>query len=340
VKENQVESDEQRRAVMESVYWWGPATLFGCAVKEDPADSDIALVGVPHSSGNGSTERDQHLGPRAVRHVSNNYRRVHRQFDLNPWEEFRVNDMGDVVMPDFMVSDRAIDDIMRAYERIDAAGARPVSVGGDHSITLPILRALGRPDSRQGSGLAVVQFDAHLDTYENYGSWFGVTDSAAHWASKGAQEGCIDPSRSVQLGRRGPLSTWAAGNVSDELGYRTIEKDEFDELGVAAAIDEIRARVGTGPVYISFDLDVLDPAAAPAVSNLEPGDEGLTMKEALRLLRGMRGLNVVGADVVCLMPTKDSPNHITALNTTAILFEEICLVGEALRSSDRSVTAS
>lgn len=324
-------TDDERLAVMRSTYWWGPATLFGCEVDPDPRSCDIALVGVPHSSGNGSTERDQHLGPRAVRHVSGAYRRAHQKFGIDPWTACRIKDLGDVVMPEFMVSDTAVKDIEACYRRIGEAGARPVSIGGDHSVTLPILRALGGPGSRVDRPVALVHFDAHLDTYEKSPTWFGVVDSAAHWASKSVLEGKVDARHSVQLGRRGPMSVWASQNVSHELGYRVIEKEELDHVGLQAAIAEIRSRVGDLPVYVSFDLDVLDPAAAPGVSNLEPGEEGLTMKEALTLLRGLQGLDIIGADVVCLIPTKDAPNRITAMNATAIMFELIALIADRLR---------
>lgn len=320
------------RAIMESVYWWGPPTLFGCEVDSDASSCDIALVGVPHSTGNGSTERDQHLGPRALRNVSCNYRRVHRRFALDPWEACRIHDLGDVVMPEFLVSDRTIKDIEAFFRLIDAAGARPVSIGGDHSITLPILRAVAGKEARVGRKVALVQLDAHLDTYENF-PWFGVTDSAAHWASKAVLEGLVDPAHSVQLGRRGNVSAWAAANISDELGYRVIWKEEFDELGIDATHREIRQRVGDLPVYISFDLDVLDPTVAPGVSNIEIGEEGMTINEALRTLQLLRGLEIIGADVVCMMPTKDHPNNITALNATAIMFEEICLIADNLAAA-------
>jgi guanidinopropionase len=313
---------------MRSTYWWGVATLFGCPHDPDPAACDVALVGVPHSSGNGSTERDQHLGPRAVRNVSAGYRRRHRRFGVVPFDLCRIHDVGDVVMPEFMVSDRAVRDIERRFRELDAGGARPVAIGGDHSITLPILRALGGPDSRRRDALALVHLDAHMDSYDRMDSWFGVADSAAHWASKCVREGLVDAAASVQCGMRGNLSPWTQANVSEELGYRVIDEEEVQARGVDAVVAEIRARVGERPVYVSFDLDCLDPAVAPAVSNLEPGPGGLSMRQACGILQGLRGLDVRGADVVCLMPTKDSPNGITAMNAMAIMFELVTLVAE------------
>ncbi len=315
---------------MRSTYWWGVPTLLAAPHDPDPVGCDVALVGVPHSSGNGSTERDQHLGPRAVRHVSAGYRRRHRRFGVVPHDLCRLRDVGDVVMPEFMVSDRAIRDIEARFRQIAAAGARPVAVGGDHSITLPILRALGSPERP----LALVHLDAHLDTYDRMDTWFGVVDSAAHWASKAVHERLVDPGRSIQLGMRGHLSPWTQANVSDELGYLVLEKARCDDLGVEGVVTAILERVGDCPVYVSLDLDCLDPGIAPGVSNLEPGEDGFTMTQAAGILQGLRGRDVVGGDVVCLMPTKDNPNAITAMNATAIMFELAALIAVRIAAFD------
>jgi guanidinopropionase len=313
---------------MRSTYWWGIPTFLAAEHDPDPAGCEIALVGVPHSSGNGSTERDQHLGPRAVRHVSAGYRRRHRRFGVVPHELCRIRDVGDVVMPEFMVSDRAVVDIEARFRELAAAGARPLAVGGDHSITLPILRALAanRP-------LALVHLDAHLDSYDRMDSWFGVSDSAAHWASKAVHEGLVDPARSIQLGMRGHLSPWTQANVSEELGYLMLEKARCEELGIDGVVAAIKERVGELPLYVSFDLDCLDPSVAPAVSNLEPGADGFTMSEACRILQGLRRREIAGGDVVCLMPTKDNPNQITAMNAAAVLFELATLVADNIAST-------
>ena len=318
---------------MRSTYWWGVPTFLAAPHDPDPVGCDVALVGVPHSSGNGSTERDQHLGPRAVRHVSAGYRRRHRRFGVVPHDLCRPRDVGDVVMPEFMVSDRAIRDIEARFRQIAAAGARPVAVGGDHSITLPILRALGSPERP----LALVHLDAHLDTYDRMDTWFGVVDSAAHWASKAVHERLVDPGRSIQLGMRGHMSPWTQANVSDELGYLVLEKARCDDLGVEGVVTAILERVGDCPVYVSFDLDCLDPGIAPGVSNLEPGEDGFTMTQAAGILQGLRGRDVVGGDVVCLMPTKDNPNAITAMNATTILFELATLIAVRIAASTSPV---
>jgi guanidinopropionase len=325
--------DETAERTMRSVYWWGIPTFFGCPHTGDASGADVALIGMPHSSGNGSTERDQHLGPRAIRSISNNWRPAHIRFGVDPWSVATVVDLGDVVMPSFMVSDAALREAEAFLRPIVATGARPIVVGGDHSVPLPVLRALAGPNGHLGGPVALVHFDAHYDTFERMPDWFGVVDSAGHWASRAVQEGLVDPSHSLLVGRRGHLSVFAQTAVSEELGYRVIDKDEFDELGIDGTVAAIRKRVADLPVYVSFDLDVLDPSVAPAVSNLVFGEEGLTMKEALRTLQGLRALDLVGGDVVCIMPTKDSPNQITAGNGAAILFELISLVADRLAAT-------
>ena len=329
--EHERSSDEE--IFLKSLYWWGVATMFGCPHDADPANCDIALVGVPHSSGNGSTERDQHLGPRAIRNVGALYRRVHGKFEISPWDAFRVNDLGDVLLPHAMVNDVSVEHIEAYYKRLDEAGVRPVSVGGDHSITGPIVKAIAGANARLTGGrkAALLHFDAHTDTYDHLPHWLGAVRSAAHWGSYIVTENHIDATKSTQIGIRGHTRTLDWRRSSDRLGYRVVTFDEFQEIGVERCIEIVRERAGDSPLYITFDLDALDPTVAPAVANIEPGT-GLLMHEATAVLQGMRGLNVIGADVVCMIPTKDSPNQITALNATLILFEQLCLIADRMRA--------
>ena len=323
---------QQAKRDSQNWYWWGIPTFFRCPWNEDPAAADIALVGVPHSSGNGSTERDQHLGPRAVRHQSGFYRRTHAIHGFAPWEVARINDLGDVPLPEAMNNEACVRDIEDFYARLDAVGANPVSVGGDHSITGPILKALAGPGRRTAGGkpAALIHFDAHTDSYDNMPHWLGAKRSAAHWAAYTVTEGAVDPSRSIQIGMRGhPAGAIHAGGVggsSRALGYKVVTMAEFEDLGIARAVEMVRERVGEGPAYITFDLDCLDPSVAPGVSNLEPGFGGFSIREATRLLQGLKGLDIIGADVVCLMPTKDNPNQITAQVAMVMMFELICLI--------------
>lgn len=313
-------------------YWWGIPTFFRCPWNEDPAAAEIALVGVPHSSGNGSTERDQHLGPRAVRNVSGFYRRAHGVHGFSPWDAAKIHDLGDVPLPEAMNNEACVRDIEAFYARLDAAGTRPVSIGGDHSITGPIIKAIAGPGRKLSGGkpCALIHFDAHTDSYDNMPHWLGAKRSAAHWAAYTAKEDAVDPARSVQIGMRGhPSGAIHAGGVggsSRALGYQVITMAEFEELGIARTIEMIRGRVGDQPAYITFDLDCLDPSVAPGVSNLEPGFGGFSIREATRLLQGLKGLDIIGGDVVCLMPTKDSPNQITAQVAMVMMFELISLI--------------
>ena len=326
--------DEITVADLGFLHWWGMPTLFRCPHDPDPANCDIALVGVPHSSGNGTTWRDQHLGPRSFRDISMAYQRLHLGWKFDPWNACRIHDNGDVPILNTLTNDIAVREIEAFYRRIDAAGARPVSFGGDHSISLAILRAIAGPDSRLGGPAALVHFDAHYDTYDDFPNWYGVADSAGHWASKSVHERHVDATRSVQIGIRGHDVWMDPGKTSRELGYRIVTKDEFDDdLGIDGTLGLIRERVGDLPVYVSFDLDVLDTTIAPAVSNPEPGEAGLTMKEAIRIVQGMRGMNVIGADVVELMPSVDSPNSMTTWNATRIAFELICVIADRIAAT-------
>jgi guanidinopropionase len=328
------ELDPGDRMMVEGLYWWGVPSLFRCPVNADPAACDIALVGVPHASGNASTERDQHLGPRAVRHVSALQRRYHAAFGFSPWEACRIHDLGDVPFPEANDNERCIERITDFFAAAARAGARTVAIGGDHSVTGGVVQGLVGPHSRLASGpVALLHLDAHIDAYESIPHWLGAKKSAAHWASYLVRQGQVDAARSVQIGIRGNPRTADWLGPSYELGYEVIPIERYRELGPAQCVELIRERVGGAPLYVTFDLDCLDPSAAPAVSNLEPAFTGFTMDEARRLLQAMRGLDVIGGDVVCLMPTKDSPNQITAQVAAAVMFELIGLVADRLASA-------
>ena len=325
--------DATDRMMMETLYWWGVPTLFRCPHDPNPANTDIALVGVPHSSGNGSTERDQHLGPRAVRHVSAHNRRYHNHFGFSPWEACRINDLGDVPLPEAMDNEACVARISEFYRKIDVAGASPVSIGGDHGITGAIVQAIAGEQSRLTGGrkAALLHFDAHTDSYENIPHWMGAVKSAAHWAAYCVRQGNLDATKSIQIGMRGNPRTPDWLKPSYDLGYEVITMDRYREIGPEAAIKIIRKRIGDTPLYITFDLDCLDPTVAPGVSNIEAGVTGWNIDEANHLLRAVRGLNVIGGDVVCLMPTKDSPNNITAMVAAHIMFEIVSLIADGKR---------
>jgi guanidinopropionase len=322
--------DDHDRRLMETLYWWGVPTLMRCPADPDPANCDIALVGVPHSTGNGTTERDQHLGPRAVRNVSAHNRRYHSQFDIMPWDIARIHDLGDVPLPEANDNEASVERISAFFRKIGEAGAHPVSIGGDHSVTGAIVQALagqGAPLTG-GKKAALLHFDAHTDAFEGLDHWLGAKKSAAHWAAYLVRQGNVDAARSVQIGIRGAPRTRNWLEPSYDLGYEVVTMAQYREYGPAKCMEIIGERVGDAPLYITFDLDCLDATVAPGVSNIEAGVTGWSIDEAMDLLRSVRGRNIIGGDVVCLMPTKDSPNNITAMVAASVMFEMISLIAD------------
>ena len=313
--------------MMENLYWWGIPTLFR-APHADSTGADIALVGVPHSTGNGTTERDQHLGPRAVRHVSAIQRRVHFDFEIDPWQIANIVDVGDVPFPKANHNEDCIARITEFYKIIDETGARPVSIGGDHSITGGIVQALGKGNIAGGEPVCFLHLDAHTDVFTKVDHFLGAEKSAAHWGAYLADQGKVDPHHSMQIGLRGHPRTLDWLQPSYDYGYNVVTMKEYRRRGAADVIEQIKQVLDGRPVYITFDLDCLDPTIAPAVANIEPAVNGFTIDEAVALLRAVRGMNIVGGDVVCLMPTKDSPNNITSMVAGSIMFEMISMIAE------------
>ncbi len=170
------QANDDHKKVMEALYWWGLPTLFRCPYEENPSECDIALVGVPHSSGNGTTEKDQHLGPRAVRDVSPIGRRVHGKYQLDPWAESKIYDVGDVPLPEANDNEASIQRITDYYARLAQRGISTVSIGGDHSVTGGILQGLACEGSKltKGKKVALLHFDAHTDTFHNLDHWLGA----------------------------------------------------------------------------------------------------------------------------------------------------------------------
>lgn len=315
------------RSMMDNLYWWGVPTLFRCP-HVGPEGQQIALAGVPHSTGNGTTERDQHLGPRAVRHVSALQRRVHGGFGIDPWGSAKIADVGDVPMPRANDNEDCIAQITQFFEGTDRAGARPVSIGGDHSITGGILQALGRGRIAGGEPVCMLHLDAHTDVFTKVDHFLGAKKSAAHWGAYLADQGQVDPSHSMQIGLRGHPRTLDWLQPSYDYGYNVVTMAECRARGVADVVAQAKDVLAGKPVYITFDLDCLDPSVAPAVANIEPGVRGFDIDEALQLLHAVRGMNIVGGDVVCLMPTKDHPNNITSMVAAAVMFEMIAMIAE------------
>ena len=314
--------------MMDTLYWWGIPTLFRCDHKTDSTQCDIALVGVPHSTGNGTTERDQHLGPRAVRNVSAGLRRVHLDMQINPWEKKIIHDLGDVPLPEANNNEQCIDDITNFYKKIATTKTPVVSIGGDHSITGGILQGLAANNLSltNGKKISLLHIDAHTDTFSQLDHFLGAKKSAAHWGAYLVDDGIVDPTRSMQIGMRGNPRTLDWLQPSYDLGYNVVTMQEFKQKGIQEVISETLDKLGDNPIYITFDLDSLDASIAPAVSNIEPSFTGFSLEEAKALIQSVKNKNVIGGDVVCLMPTKDSPNNITSMVAASIMFEIISII--------------
>jgi agmatinase len=303
----------------------GVATFLSAPLRLDaPAAPDfggleVALVGVPMDLGvtNRSGAR---LGPRAVRAIERlgPYHHVHR---LAPLAELKVGDIGDVPFRSRYSLDESHEDIERFFQCVAAAGVAPISVGGDHSISLPILRALGRQQP-----LGLVHIDAHCDTgppFEGQKFHHGGPFRQAVLA------GVLDPERTIQIGVRGGAEfLW---EFSYESGMTVIHAEEFVQLGNDRTVQRIREVVGDGPVYVSFDIDSLDPAFAPGTGTPEAG--GLSTREAMELLRGCASLNVIGGDVVEVAPQYDHTTN-TAQAAAQMLFEIVALVALARKGKN------
>ena len=321
-------AEEHDVSMMENLYWWGIPTLFRCP-QDKLETADIALVGVPHSTGNGTTERDQHLGPRAVRNVSALQRRVHGDFKIDPWNEAKIIDAGDVPFPRANDNEHCIEQITNFYKGIDNSNTRPVSIGGDHSITGGIIQGLANGVLTKGEKICFLHLDAHTDVFTTVDHFLGAQKSAAHWGAYLPDQGMVDPKNSMQIGLRGHPRTLDWLQPAYDYGYNIVTMKEYRQRGALDVIEQVKAVLDGRPVYITFDLDCLDPSAAPAVSNIEPGVKGFSVDEAIELIHSVRGMNIIGGDVVCLMPTKDSPNQITAMVAAAVMFEMISMIAES-----------
>ena len=277
---------------------------------------DIALVGVPWDGGTTNRAGARH-GPREIRNQSSLMRKVHHVSRLAPYDLAQVADLGDCPVNPIDLMD-SLERIERFYRTIHQAGALPLSAGGDHLITLPIMRAIAgdRP-------VGMVHFDAHSDTNDRY---FG-DNPYTHGTPfrRAVEEGLLDPRRTVQIGIRG--SIYGAGDMAfaEESGMRVIYMEEFTATGPEQVIREARRVVGDGPTYISFDVDGLDPAFVPGTGTPEIG--GMTTREAQEVVRGLQGLDLVGGDVVEVAPPFD-PSGSTALVGATFMFEILCLLAD------------
>ena len=303
----------------------GIATFMRTPLVRDPSKLDIALIGVPFDGGVENRPGQRH-GPREIRNMSSLMRSVHHVTRVNPYKLCRVADMGDVPITNTFHIEASHANITEFYRKVHAAGAVPLSAGGDHSISLPILRAIAadRP-------VGMVHIDAHTDTCdEELGSKF----SHGTPFRRAVEEGLLDPKRTVQIGIRGAQNSEEGWTFSLESGMRVIFIEEFTKLGVEAVMAEARRVAGDGPTYISFDVDSLDPAFAPGTGTPEIG--GMTTIEAQTLLRGLRGLDLIGGDVVEVSPPFD-PSGNTALVGATMMYEILCILAENVARRKKSI---
>ena len=284
---------------------------------EDVSQADIAIIGVPYDGGVTNRPGARH-GPRAVRDMSSMIRRVNQATGFDPFRDCRVCDVGDAWTERPYRIEEAHSEIEAHFARLAGTGVVPLAVGGDHSVTLPIFRGLFR-----GGPVGMVHIDAHCDTGDDYlGSRFH------HGAPfrRAVEEGLLDPARTVQIGIRGSLFDADMWKFSSDSGMRVVAMEEVYDIGPKGAAAVAHEVVGSGPTYLSFDIDSLDPAFAPGTGTPEVG--GFSTAEALVLLRGLAGIDFVAGDLVEVSPPFDSAG-LTALAAANILFEQLCLLAAA-----------
>jgi guanidinopropionase len=292
------------------------ATFMRAPLATSLENVDIGLIGVPTDLGVTNRPGARH-GPREIRNASSLMRGFNLGLRVNPYELCRIADLGDVHLSHRYDLERQNDDIEKFYRAVKAAGVLPVSAGGDHSITYPIFRAIASKEP-----IGMVHIDAHTDTW---GEFFGSKFTHGAPFRLAVEAGVLDPKRTIQIGIRGGQNFLDGIEFSRSRGMRVVFIEEFAELGVDRVIEEARAVVGDGPTYISFDVDGLDPVYAPGTGTPEVG--GITTLEAQRLLRGLRGLNLIGGDVVEVAPPYDQTGN-TALVGATMMFEILCLIAD------------
>lgn len=301
----------------------GIATLLRSNYRPAADNLDIALVGVPTEFTvfrNGTR-----WGPAQIREMSRNIRPVNAATRLNPFTLARIADVGDAPVNPFSLASTN-EGLQEFFSSLYAGGTHAVAVGGDHGMTLPILRALGH--SR--GPLGVLQIDAHHDTHDEL---YGVKDNHATVMRRAVEEKIIDPNRVVQLGLRGSLYRADELDWAAEQGFTQIGAEELAEVGPAATAARIVDVLGEGSSYLTLDIDGLDPTVAPGTGVPEPG--GLSYNDCVQVLRGSRRAHFIGADLSEVSPALD-PSGQTALVAANLLFEELCLVAEEVAEKKRS----
>jgi len=292
----------------------GIATMMRLPSRATAEGLDACFVGVPLDIGT-SNRSGARFGPRAIRAESSLLRPCNLSTGAAPFECLTVADLGDVAINTFHLQG-SIEIIESAFGEIVAHECRPLAMGGDHTISLPILRSLVRHHGRLG----LVHVDAHADVNDRM---FGELITHGTWIRRAVEEGLLEQRRVVQLGLRG------TGYTSEDLdwprrqGFRVVPAEECWHRSLAPLMEEVREQLGAGPVYLSFDIDALDPAFAPGTGTPEIG--GLSTSQALEVVRGCQGLDLIGADLVEVSPLYDTTGS-TALVAANLLFEMLCVL--------------
>lgn len=293
-------------------------------------DVDIGLIGVPWDGGTTNRAGARH-GPRQMRDQSTMMRNAHHVSFTKPYQVSNCADLGDSPTNPVDLMD-SLERIEKFFKEIFLGNILPLSAGGDHLITLPIMRALQTVGSPK---IGMVHFDAHTDTYDRYFDGYKYTHGTPF--RRAIEEGYLDPKRTVQIGIRGGLYSADDEAWGNEQGIRVIHIEEYNDLGPEKVIEEARSVVGNGPTYISFDVDALDPVYAPGTGTPEIG--GITTYDAQKMLRGLSGLNLVGGDVVEVSPPFDNTG-LTALTGVTMMFEILCLLAEQVKNRGSKMDTS
>jgi agmatinase len=287
----------------------GPATFARLPRLDQVERADVAVLGLPFDSGT-SFRPGARFGPEAVRAGSKLLRPYHLGLDVEPWTTLQLADAGDVAINPFDIVE-AVGQIEAAANALYSKANQIVSIGGDHTVALPLLRAA---HARHGP-VAVVHFDAHLDTWDTY---FGARYTHGTPFRRASEEGLLALDHCAHVGIRNSVYALADFDDDRRLGFATVSTLDVARRGVDEAIDRVRDRVGDLPVYVSIDIDVLDPAHAPGTGTPEPG--GLTTRELQMILHGLADLDLIGADVVEVSPAYDHA-QLTALAAANVIYE-------------------
>ena len=284
------------------------------------SDYDVAVLGVPFDNGT-SYRPGARFGPMGVRQASRHLRPgYHVELGLSPFKTIQVVDAGDVAVTPFDIA-TAMTQIRDHATDLITGDRRVVAIGGDHTVALPMLRAV----TQRHGPVALVHFDAHLDTWDTY---FDAPVTHGTIFRRAFEEGLLVEDHSIHVGIRGPI--YGEDDLADDrrFGFRTIRAGDIDDLGIAGTIDAVTGRVGGTPVYLSIDIDVLDPSFAPGTGTPEVG--GLTSRELLRVLRGLGALHLVGADVVEVAPAYDHA-ELTTVAAATVAYDLISLMAREKR---------